>query len=242
MSIRLEKSAVRSVKIGNTSVSLVVARDMDELIDDYVQAQVEGLVPAHQSPFGAVLWPSGQAFVRYWHQEGMPIPDEVFELGTGVGFVSGYFAAQGSKKVIATDYEPSLAAFVEENAKRICAAFGTENNAENVKFTTLDWAQPCPVNLTGTCRFLVATDVLYENEHIEHLPRIARELLHPEGVFYLADPERYRWTSAKERIEKLFSRVRQVTLKIETDRSDASSGVVTLGTTFTQIHILECQP
>lgn len=241
MSIRFEAAVEQRVKVGAVEAPILMAGDVDRLIDDYLEAQGRGDVPNDRSPFGAVLWPSGRAFARWFDARGEPVPEHVVELGTGVGLVSAYFAAKGVRDVLATDYEPALAPFVEANARGVCAAYGAPERAHAVRFETLDWTAPAPAPLRGQVRFLVATDVLYENVHVEFLPRIAASLLHPEGTFWLADPERYRFTAALENLQAAFGTIERFVVEQETGEDDASRGVVNTGSRLTRIHILRCR-
>jgi predicted nicotinamide N-methyase len=254
--IRFDKAIAREVRVGSVRAPILMAGDVDALIDDYVAAQGLGTVPADRSPFGAVLWPSGRAFVRWWDAQQCSdtlssgsihhtysAPQRVFELGCGVGLVSAYFCALGAREVVATDYEPSLEPFVRANARAVCEAHGPgfSQRADALRFATLDWTKQLPDDARGAERFVVATDVLYENVHVEFLPKVAAALLHDEGVFYLADPERYRWRAARENLLAAFADVTQTTLEVESDEDDASKGVVDTGTTLTRIHILACR-
>lgn len=239
--IRYEDAGEHVVHVRGTDVALRVAGNVEKLIDDYVEAQACGLVPSDRSPFGAVLWPSGRAFLRYWDASGRTVPDAVFELGCGVGLVSGYFAGLGSNAVVASDYEPALEPFVRENARRVCAAMGAVGGEGRVSFRVVDWTAGCPEDLRGSRRFLVATDVLYEDPHVEFLPRIASQLLHPEGDFYLADPERYRFATAMENVRARFAHVEMATLAVENGEDDASRGVVNTATSLTKVHVLRCR-
>jgi predicted nicotinamide N-methyase len=240
VSIRFDSAVEQWVKVGAFEAPLLMAGDVDRLIDDYLEAQGRGDVPADRSPFGAVLWPSGRAFVRWYDSSSEAVPLDVVELGTGVGLVSAYFAAKGARTVLATDYEPALAPFVLANAHRVCTAYGVPEWAQAVRFETLDWTSPTPRHLRGQARFLVATDVLYENVHVEFLPKIAASLLHPEGTFWLADPERYRFTAALANLKSAFHSVEQFAVEQETSEDDASRGVVNTGSRLTKIQILRC--
>lgn len=241
MSIRFENAVESHVRVGDKDAPILMAGDVDRLIDDYLEAQGRGDVPADRSPFGAVLWPSGRAFVRWFHGSGEAVPQEVWELGTGVGLVSAYFAARGAHRILATDYEPDLAPFVMANAQRVCAAYGAPERATAVHFETLDWTRPAPPHHRGQARFLVATDVLYENVHVEFLPKIAAALLHPDGTFWLADPERYRFEAALENLHAAFASIERFTVEQETNEDDASRGVVNTGSHLAKIQFLKCR-
>jgi len=248
VAIRFDDAAEHTVNIGTRQVKLLVAGNVDKLIDDYIEAQTQGTVPADRSPFGAVLWPSGRALVREFEHgfasAGVHPPHEVFELGCGVGLVGGYFAARGAHTVLATDYEPALAPFVRANARRLCQALAPEDEVltreRALRFETLDWTMPCPEPWRGRWKFVVATDVLYENVHVEFLPKIASALLHPDGEFHLADPERYRFTAALENLHRHFGHVEQRTVELAVDDDDASRGVVNTSVRLSKVHLLRC--
>ena len=237
-------NGVQTVTIRQHEIEVSVAGNVDELIDSYLQAQQQGLVAPERSPFGAVLWPSGRAFINYFDkkiQMGIEsVPKCVVELGSGVGLVSSYFAAIGSEQVLATDYESGLVVYINENSKSVCRALSTEERAQNVTFMHLDWSAPAPEILKGNVLFLVATDVLYEEIHIECLPRIARELLHPKGVFYLADPERYRYAAALQNLKREFAHIEITTIDISNLDNDVKLGTVSTGKSLTKVQVLKC--
>ena len=234
----LKRAVLRSIEIdAQRRFPVWMVGDMDGLIDAFIEAQNTHAHLKERTPFGAVLWPSGKAFARAIEtelSEEFKNPTAVsLELGCGVGFVAAWLAHLGVGKVVATDYEPAFATFVEKNARE----FFVENQ---VHFKILDWTQPLPSSEIKQYRLVVACDVLYEDVHIEFLPKIASAVLHPEGVFYLADPERYRFQSALENLNRCFGKIEDTLLEVASDDFDASAGVVNASATLTRVHLLKC--
>ena len=233
------KRAVRrwiELEVGRRFAVWMVS-DMDGLIADFIEAQGTDESLKERTPFGAVLWPSGRAFARAIEHELAPefkgLHTAALELGCGVGFVAAWLAHLGVGQVVATDSEPAFASFVEKNARE----FGVE---QKVQFETLDWTRPLPPDRQASQRLVVACDVLYEDLHIEYLPKIAAQLLHPEGVFYLADPERYRFQSALENLRRCFGKIEDKVLEVQSDDNDSSSGIVNASPQLTRVHLLKC--
>ena len=116
---------------------------------------------------------------RWFCNQGLPAPvGGVRELGCGVGLV-GVTLARLGWRVEATDFVEAALIFAAHNAR-------ANQVAERHGIAYLDWRHPA--GRPGPC--LVASDVVYERQNHPHLAGVLRQLLLPDGRFYLADPQR----------------------------------------------------
>ena len=127
-------------------------------------------------PYWSVLWRSGVELAREVDEAGLA-GKRVLELGSGMG-VPGLAGARGGAEVTATDLDPQSLALLRDNAAA---------NELELETVVADWAAPAA--LTGLPRFdvVLASDVLYERQHValllDLLPRLGSEA-------WLADPGR----------------------------------------------------
>lgn len=243
--ISMERARITQVLLGDTPFDVWMVADMDSLINDFVAEQEKNTALKNRCPFGAALWPSGRAFATWALQQhaagNFPnINDELkslgaLELGCGVGLVSCVLAHCGVTPIVATDYEPAYADFVKANSNLFNVT------PETISFATLDWVKPLPEKMCQAFPLVVACDVLYENSHIDFLPEYAASLLHNDGVFYLADPERFRFESAVKKLGKCFESIICHVVQVPNSVAEAQQGLVNLGHKVTQVQILECR-
>lgn len=244
--LHFSKAERRSVFVGGRELPVWMAPDIDSLLNDFIRtSQSEGEELGEQRcPFGAVLWPSARALWQWlqedparWEQVAHSPADpsvKTIELGSGVGFFAALLASHTRWNVTASDYEPAYADYLEANCKL--------HNAPRVPFLTLDWCEPTPLHLQKSFDLVIACDVFYDNSHLESLPRIANELLKPQGTLLLADPERFRFRSAVEKLSQYFEKIQLHTCRIEHSGEDSSkSGVVNPNVKSTDVQIVHCQ-
>lgn len=168
------------VRVGERDINLFRPRSADDLISE-TDFEID-----ERLPYWAELWPSSTVLANYVASSaevaklGEPgATRRCLELGCGVGLVSVAAAAAGFE-VLATDYyEPALE-FTAANAFR--------NGVNGVTTQLLDW-RDLPRNL-GTFDLILASDVLYELEYAELIPRIVDLTLKNKGICLIADPGR----------------------------------------------------
>jgi predicted nicotinamide N-methyase len=244
--LHISKAQKRSVSIGGTELPVWMAPDIDALLNDFItSSQTEGEDLGEQRcPFGAVLWPSARALWQ-WLQEDANrwtlvarSPDDAtvnaIELGSGVGFFAALMSARTRWSITASDYEPAYEDYLDANCKL--------HTARKVPFLTLDWCEPTPRNLRNSFDLVLACDVFYDDSHLDNLPRIASELLKPNGTLLLADPERFRFRSAVEKLHQYFQKVEIHPTRIDNSTDDSEkSGVVNPNIKQTDVQIVHCQ-
>ncbi|MFZ9519583.1 MAG: class I SAM-dependent methyltransferase [Silvanigrellaceae bacterium] len=236
----------RMVKLAGLNVPVWMAPDIDKLLESFIEANDADteLNQERRCPFGAVLWPSARALWEWlmaaedrWQSVAKDKSDATvtaLELGSGVGFFSALLASQTQWNLTASDYEPAYEDYLHAN----CELQGVGK----VPFRTLDWCEPTPADLRHKFDLIIACDVFYDDSHLDSVPRIARELLKPEGILLIADPERFRYTTALEKLKGTFDNLQIHTTTIENSPEEASqSGVVNPNIRKTTIQIVRCQ-
>jgi predicted nicotinamide N-methyase len=239
------KAHKRCVSVGGDTFEVWMAPDMDALLEDFIHfSQQDAQFHDKRCPFGAVLWPSARALWEWlcaqpkrFEELAAPIhlaDFRVIELGAGVGFLSALLSKKTKWTLLTTDYEPAYGAYLEANCKLL--------GAKAPPFQTLDWCETAPEPLAGQFDLVIACDVLYDDTHIENLPRIAAQLLKPHGALILADPERYRFETALQTLGKHFQIVTKHPTRVQNSTDDSfQSGVVNADQKQTRVQIVHCQ-
>jgi 2-polyprenyl-3-methyl-5-hydroxy-6-metoxy-1,4-benzoquinol methylase len=243
--LTFEKAKLRTVRVGRDNFQVWMAPDIDSLLTHFIEVGEQNDEWNQQRcPFGAVLWPSARALWQWLNEDKSRFeivaksPSDnsvrVLELGSGVGFLAALLSAKTKWSVTASDYEPAYATYLAAN----CELQG----AEKIPFETLDWCEAAPVHLRNSFDIVVACDVLYDDSHLDSLPRIATELLKPNGALLLADPERFRFQTAVSKIAQRFAQIQTYQTIVENSEEDATqSGVVNPNNRQSKVQILHCQ-
>jgi len=158
-------------------------KDAADLLDqpDFAKRFVEDDL----APYGLELWPAARMLAEHVVRGEPGAGRSAIELGCGLALVS-VAAALSGWRILATDNDQTSLRFAEYNAGK--------NNAEIVGFELLDWNHPreAVLPLLQGRRFdrVFAADVLYQL--VDHAPilRCIDQLLAPDGVAVVADPNR----------------------------------------------------
>jgi predicted nicotinamide N-methyase len=160
------------VDVAGREIVLFHPESAEDLIDERDFERDERL------PYWAEIWPSAKilaARVAKMPSRGRTL----LELGCGSGLVATAAALGGLRVTVSDDYEDAL---------RFARANAWLNRISAPDTMLLDWrALP-----DGAPRFdvVVASDVLYEREYGELVPRAIGALLADSGTAYVADPGR----------------------------------------------------
>ena len=148
-----------------------------DLLLDY-PAVVEAFQADEYIPYWADLWPCARMLAKAILRRHWPPQLHGLEIGCGLGLVGIAALAQGMR-ITFSDYDP--------NALRFAAANARLNGFHQFETLLLDWRQP-PTD----CHFPVifASDVCYENRHVEPLVGLLQRLLTDDGECWLADQDR----------------------------------------------------
>ena len=166
----------RRITIAGDAFDMIALKDAAALLDD--AEFVRECEKTDRLPYGFELWPAALMLAEHLYRSEPAKGRRAIELGCGVGLVS-IAAARTGWCIVATDCDPVPLQFAEFNA----AANGVEIQA----FELLDWHNP----LTEF-RFprVLAADVLYQRSDHASILDCIDQLLEPEGMAIIADPNR----------------------------------------------------
>lgn len=168
---------IATVETGSRTFSILRPRNSDDLIRE------EDFVKDERLPYWADIWPAStilaEHLVSLAESGRQRNGGKGLELGCGVGLVTMAAMAAGYD-MLATDYYTDALAFTRANAWR--------NLGREPKTQMIDW-RSFPRNARGF-DLILASDVLYEKEYAELLPKIFKRALAPGGMTIVADPGR----------------------------------------------------
>jgi len=166
------RTVIVDVVVGDRSYSILKPANADDLIRE------EDFVKDERLPYWADVWPSSTILAaRLLEREGAGMT--ALELGCGVGLCA-IAAKTAGFQVLSTDYYEDALEFTRANVFR--------NLGKDARTMLFDWRHP-PGNL-GRYEFVFASDVLYELEYANLLPRILDQMLADGGSALIADPGR----------------------------------------------------
>lgn len=166
---------VATVELPMRTFSILRPRNSDDLIRE------EDFVKDERLPYWADIWPSSTILASHLLSLGRVerMRGKGLELGCGVGLVT-LAAMIAGYDMLASDYYTDALAFTRANAWR---ELGREPKTQMI-----DWRK-FPRSARGF-DLILASDVLYEKEYAELLPKIFKRALAPGGMVILADPGR----------------------------------------------------
>lgn len=129
-------------------------------------------------PYWADLWPCARMLAKAILRRSWPTGLLALELGCGLG-LGGIAALAQGLHVVFSDYDP--------NALRFAAANARLNGFKNFQTLLLDWRDPPP---SRSFPLILASDVCYEQRHIDPLLNVLHALLAAEGECWLTDQDR----------------------------------------------------
>ncbi len=173
--------------IGPHQLEIFAPADPDSLLDDpMVEARYK---KDNYLPYWPVIWPSSLMLAEHilcspdspaaTASKQTIVQPRALELGCGLG-IAGIAAALCGWPVTFTDYDPEAIDF---------AAFNAGCNkipSHLVETRHMDWRQP----MDGKFDWIIASDVLYERRLHGILLDAIDQLLTPNGVVWISDPQR----------------------------------------------------
>ena len=226
------KVTQKSIFIGNEYLQISFIDDLDLILETKTANEL-----SETCPFGGVIWPSSVALCNWVAHQLQAIEPKnntleiacfkqitaatkgpnasILELGCGVGLAGIYLSRRFKCKALLTDFEDSLEPLVTQNMRSLAVE-------KHCAFQILDWNTSEIPNEIKEQRasVIVAADVLYEKEHIDLVPTIASRIMKETGaeLFILADPERYCYHSALQKLHDTFLEVTRVTTFFDSSR------------------------
>jgi predicted nicotinamide N-methyase len=152
--------------------------DLDALLDQVADD------PEQNLPYWSEIWPSGIALADAILGRPEAVAGRrVLEIGSGLG-ITACAALEAGSDLTVTDYAPESLVLNRFNTLR---NVGREPVALQV-----NWRRPHidSLQVSGGYPVILAADVLYEARDIEPLLGFVDTLLAPDGLLWLAEPER----------------------------------------------------
>ena len=144
----------QTIEFGEVDIHVRGLRDLQEFSDNEGEAEALGISSAQWSLFG-VLWESSQVLASLMAR--YDIADKrILEVGCGLGLASLVLNQRGAD-VTAMDIHPEAGPFLAENVAL--------NGGAEIPFLRSSWTEPSPA--LGHFDLIIASDVLYEREHVE---------------------------------------------------------------------------
>ena len=129
-------------------------------------------------PYWADLWPAARMLAKVLLRESWKPGTEALEVGCGLG-LPGVVALSAGLRVTFSDYDRTALRFAADNARL--------NGFSDFKTLVLDWRAP-PSDLKVPV--VLASDIAYEQRHVEPLVNVIAAVLAPGGVCLLTDHDR----------------------------------------------------
>ena len=168
--LELPATEVVTLRVADRDLEIEQAAHLDALVQ-------EGLRNGDE-PFWAYVWPSARALVELTGDLGDLSGRRLLDLGCGPG-AAGLAAALLGAEVVLADVAPAAVALAARNAAR---------NGLPAVARQVDWDAP-PADL-GAFDVILAADVLYGDGMLRGVLRFLKAHLRPDGLAYLADPNR----------------------------------------------------
>ena len=188
-------------KIGSFPIHLYSVRSIDHALDEICK-KYQPESPEEESrlldlcPYFATVWPSARALGLFMSERKKQFNKRLgIEVGCGLGLPS-IVASKIGASMTASDFHPDVEFWLKKNASL---------NQASIDYTCWDWTDSSPGAGIGfgSFDFVLASDVLYERQHPEHLVLALARLLRPGGSVYLSDPGRAYLDRALDEFGKL---------------------------------------
>ncbi len=168
-------SGLHRLDVGDLHLAIETPPDFEALLDHCAARTPDNV---DRIPYYATLWPSALALAdALWQRRDVLRGTGVIELGCGLGLPS-IVAGRLGADVLATDFHPDAAAWLQANAAR---------NGATVAYAQLAWDK---TGSRGPFDWVIGSDLLYERRHIPSLAAAISALAAPAGTALIADPGR----------------------------------------------------
>ncbi len=167
----------QTIEFNTMDIHIRTLKDNQQYDISYDKKDIEGLSSANWSLFG-VLWPSSQVLANImqdYNIEGI----RILEVGCGVG-LSSLILNHRDANITATDFNPAAKIFLDENTRI--------NSDERIPFECANWKNSD--DDLGIFDLIIASDVLYEQFHLEDLANFLEEHTKENSEVIIVDPGR----------------------------------------------------
>lgn len=171
------KLITEKVAVGDNELIIYRVKNLDDLVDQVTDDEFN---KDERLPYWAELWPSAMALSRFLASNtNLLSQKKVIELGCGLGLTSLAAMMQQPEYLLCTDYEEAALKLTKMNFKL--------NRVRLPQLKLMDWRAP---DCTNQFDVILASDILYEKRFFTPLLKLFRNLLTPDGMIILAEPNR----------------------------------------------------
>lgn len=171
------KTRLLDVSVGRLNLQIKALKDTNQYFDPLKLAEKAGVAPANWSFFGQ-LWPASEVLAKAVKKIDFK-KRRIIELGCGLGLPSLVLKSLNAD-ITASDRHPLSEGFLESNRLR--------NNIEPIPFVNLCWEKPAQE--VGKFDVIIASDVLYEQQHATLLAELIEKISHPQAKVMVTCPGR----------------------------------------------------
>jgi len=158
----------KTYRIGDVDVRIQLPRDSSSI------QTVDAL------PLFDIVWPSSEILCQLLESQDVE-GKRILEIGCGMALVSLYLNARGAD-ITAMDIQAKSADLLTVNTRL--------NRSKVIPFVNASWSETL-IEL-GEFDLILASDVLYEPQHILTLPGFLNQHIKTEGEVIIVDPDRGR--------------------------------------------------
>lgn len=167
----------QDVRVGGLSFRLKTLKDRNQYFDPDKKAENAGVSPSNWPLFGQ-LWPASRVLAKA--VKSITIENKrILELGCGLALPSLVLKQRGAD-ITASDRHPMSRQFLQKNMAL--------NNSAHIPFESISWNDPAPE--LGRFHTIIASDVLYEQNHADLLAHAIEKLAMPKAKMLLTCPGR----------------------------------------------------
>lgn len=197
----------QTIEFGKTDIHLCTLRNKQEFHDPNGIAKALGISSAAWPIFG-IVWPSSLVLAHHITNYDLG-SKRVLEIGCGTA-ISSLLLNKKNVDITATDYHPETEFFLNRN---------TELNGDKpIPFERTGWGDKN--DALGRFDFIIGSDLLYEDEHIELLSGFIQEHSNDKCDVIIVDPGRGR----KNKLAKKLLEIGYISSFSKPENTDYLSG------------------
>ncbi|MBC8210266.1 MAG: methyltransferase domain-containing protein [Gammaproteobacteria bacterium] len=172
----------QTIEFGEIDIHIRTLRDNQQFSDPEGIAENLGINSTLWPLFG-VVWPSSLVMSHFLLDYNLD-NKRILEIGCGIGLAS-ILLNHRLADITATDYHPEVEGFLDINTLL--------NNDRKIPFVLADWRSKDDANaLLGAFDLIIASDVLYEEDHALLLAKFIQQHAQPHSKVIVVDPGRGR--------------------------------------------------